>query len=112
MEFFDRFCADLDVVSVHRKPDCFRRAAAHIRTRCDTLEVDEPARVRAAISMTLCELKTAQHRSLPMECSPFDSGTDQNSAAGDDHSFCVEALSRSTQFWASYSGYLREIRTS
>lgn len=83
----------------------------------------------AAISMTLCEIATAKHYSLPLECRPF-------SAEGKDprdprmRSECVEwgcwqfqrwistflflfsALSRSAQFWSSYSGYLREIRAS
>ena len=75
--------------------------------------------------MTLCELRTAEFHSIPLECEVFlDEGGLSDSAP---HGICVEwahlleesdlftqlyrALSRSTQSWASYSGYLREIRT-
>ncbi|KAJ7207031.1 hypothetical protein GGX14DRAFT_366613 [Mycena pura] len=97
-----------------RRPDCFRRVAATIRARCGELEMHEDERVKAAISMTLCELATATHHSLPLECVSFtvDSDSDVSYAQmqqvpmqGD----CVDALSRSAQFWSSYSGYLREV---
>lgn len=71
--------------------------------------------------MTLCELATATHHSVPMECLPFANDSSDISA---DPRNCVEyvqapsiaikpnnshrALSRSAQFWSSYSGYLRE----
>jgi hypothetical protein len=76
--------------------------------------------------MTLCELRTAEFHSIPLECELFlEEGGSIDSAP---HGICVEwaclfsrslqfftqphrALSRSTQSWASYSGYLREIRT-
>jgi hypothetical protein len=75
--------------------------------------------------MTLCELRTAGFHSIPLECEVFlEEGESSNRAP---HGICVEcaylleesdlftqlyrALSRSTQSWASYSGYLREIRT-
>jgi hypothetical protein len=76
--------------------------------------------------MTLCELKTAEFHSIPLECEAFlEEGGLIDRAP---HGICVEwaayipgvsnlftrpyrALSRSTQSWASYSGYLREIRT-
>ncbi|KAJ6610993.1 hypothetical protein B0H10DRAFT_2058042 [Mycena sp. CBHHK59/15] len=91
-----------------RRPDCFRRVAAKIRMRCADLEVNEDERVKAAISMTLCELATATHHSLPLECAAFtvDSEPSPNHEGG-----CVDALSRSAQFWSSYSGYLREETT-
>ncbi|TFK47598.1 hypothetical protein OE88DRAFT_1665828 [Heliocybe sulcata] len=60
-------------------------------------------RSAAAIALTLCEVATARHHSVPMECVPLGSGA--QGAPGD----CVEALSRSAQFWSSYSGYLREV---
>ncbi|KAI0067450.1 hypothetical protein BV25DRAFT_1104052 [Artomyces pyxidatus] len=59
--------------------------------------------------MTLCELKTAQGRSIPMECEPFSTGPDSVHPMHLPYASCVEAISRSAQFWASYSGYLREI---
>ncbi|KAI0251910.1 hypothetical protein BJV78DRAFT_1282137 [Lactifluus subvellereus] len=63
--------------------------------------------IPAAISMTLCELRTAEFHSIPLECEVFlEEGGLRDRAL---HSVCVEALSRSTQSWASYSGYLREI---
>jgi hypothetical protein len=77
-----------------RKPDCFRKAAGSISTQCANLDMDEEARVNgnngikgcshlfqkiwspsffleAAISMTLCEIATAKHYSLPLECRSF-----------------------------------------
>ncbi|KAH9968210.1 hypothetical protein BC827DRAFT_1171024 [Russula dissimulans] len=90
-----------------RKPDCFRRAAGRIRVRCDEMDMDADQRIRAAIAMTLCELRTAEFHSIPLECEVFseEGGLDDHVP----HGICVEALSRSTQSWASYSGYLREI---
>ncbi|KAG2098988.1 uncharacterized protein F5147DRAFT_814675 [Suillus discolor] len=61
-----------------------------------------------AIRLTLCELATARHHTPPLECSPFSNNVGSHiphHAVGD----CVDALSRSAQFWSSYSGYLREI---
>ncbi|KAK0204036.1 hypothetical protein DFS33DRAFT_855273 [Desarmillaria ectypa] len=94
-----------------RKSDCFRRVAGNIKVRCSALEMDEDERVAAAISMTLCELATAKHLSAPLECAPFSSEhTPLYSQRHDDtQGKCVEALSRSAQFWSSYSGYLREV---
>ncbi|KAH8998113.1 Tht1-like nuclear fusion protein-domain-containing protein [Lactarius akahatsu] len=90
-----------------RKPDCFRRAAGRIHSRCADIEMDADERVKAAISMTLCELRTAEFHSIPLECEVFlEEGASGGRAP---HGICVEALSRSTQSWASYSGYLREI---
>ncbi|KAJ7749314.1 hypothetical protein DFH07DRAFT_829281 [Mycena maculata] len=90
-----------------RRPDCFRRVAARISLRCGELETDEDERIKAAISMTLCELATATHHSLPLECASFtvDSEASHDQIQGE----CVDALSRSAQFWSSYSGYLREV---
>jgi hypothetical protein len=75
--------------------------------------------------MTLCELRTAEFHSIPLECEVFLEEGESSGRAP--HGTCVEwaylldvfdlftppcrALSRSTQSWASYSGYLREIRT-
>ncbi|KAH9174697.1 hypothetical protein EDB89DRAFT_2067271 [Lactarius sanguifluus] len=57
--------------------------------------------------MTLCELRTAEFHSIPLECEVF---LEEKAPGGRaPHGICVEALSRSTQSWASYSGYLREI---
>ncbi|KAN0127225.1 hypothetical protein V8E53_014945 [Lactarius tabidus] len=93
--------------SYAKKPDCFRRAAGRIRSRCADIEMDADERVKAAISMTLCELRTAEFHSIPLECEVLlEEGTTGGRMP---HGVCVEALSRSTQSWASYSGYLREI---
>ncbi|KAI0827085.1 hypothetical protein BC628DRAFT_1370774, partial [Trametes gibbosa] len=93
------------------KPDCFRRSAGLIRTGCAELEAHEDARVRAALSMTLCEIATAENLSPPMECIPFQVDYDGQlwPKAADSPGKCVEALSRSAQYWSSYSGYLREV---
>lgn len=86
--------------------------------------------ILAAISMTLCELSTANHHTTPMECVPFSVMLAGNRDVRFDSSLsgeCVRfvvlppaympdvwrsALSRSAQAWSSYSGYLREIRMS
>ncbi|KAJ7076117.1 hypothetical protein B0H15DRAFT_864983 [Mycena belliarum] len=90
-----------------RRPDCFRRVAGSIHVRCGELEMNEDERVQAAISMTLCELATATHHSIPLECASFTVGSvaSRSRIQGE----CVDALSRSAQFWSSYSGYLREV---
>lgn len=85
----------------------------------------------AAISMTLCELATARHYSVPLECAPYkvDDGHTRGPISSRAQGECVEyvsafalccipdtqgddlsALARSAQFWSSYSGYLREVR--
>ncbi|KAF8067630.1 hypothetical protein FPV67DRAFT_1416278, partial [Lyophyllum atratum] len=94
-----------------RRPDCFRRAAGLIRSHCAQLDMNESERVNAAISMTLCELATAKHYSIPLECVPFalDSDALRSPPVFRLQGECVEALSRSAQFWSSYSGYLREV---
>ncbi|KAH7924701.1 hypothetical protein BV22DRAFT_1120007 [Leucogyrophana mollusca] len=95
-----------------RKSDCFQNAASLLRTRCGESHMGEDERVQAAIAMTLCELATARRHAPPMECGDFTGGRiplpvgSAHQAQGE----CVEALSRSAQFWSSYSGYLREIR--
>ncbi|CAL1709053.1 unnamed protein product [Somion occarium] len=96
--------------SYQRRPDCFRRVAASIRAQCSELETSEDERIQAAISLTLCELATAQH-SPPMECALFSPREEAPSFAirETEQSRCVEALSRSAQYWSSYSGYLREV---
>ncbi|KAJ8590380.1 hypothetical protein M405DRAFT_816361 [Rhizopogon salebrosus TDB-379] len=91
-----------------RKSDCFQDAARHAQSRCEESHMSEDERVQVAIRLTLCELATASHHTPPLECSPFISNVGSpipHHAVGD----CVDALSRSAQFWSSYSGYLREI---
>ncbi|KAF9493750.1 hypothetical protein BDN71DRAFT_1057681 [Pleurotus eryngii] len=95
------------------KSDCFRRATGLIRASCSQLDMLEDERVKAAIMMTLCELSTAQHHSLPMECSAFTPMQDLAHFMGkrreQSQGSCVDALSRSAQSWSSYSGYLRDV---
>ncbi|KAG7446785.1 uncharacterized protein BT62DRAFT_893317, partial [Guyanagaster necrorhizus] len=64
----------------------------------------------ATISVTLCELPTAKHLSLSLECAPFSSENARLYSQGYDDLQGKCALSRSAQFWSSYSGYLREVR--
>ncbi|KAF8882190.1 hypothetical protein CPB84DRAFT_1648017, partial [Gymnopilus junonius] len=96
-----------------RKPDCFKKAAATIRSRCTDLDMDEEARVTAAISMTLCEVATAKHYSLPLECLPYSHDNahikTKRHMSLQSLGECVDSLARSAQFWSSYSGYLREV---
>ncbi|KAF8952961.1 hypothetical protein BDZ97DRAFT_1874919 [Flammula alnicola] len=91
------------------KPDCFKKAAKLIHIHCTELGMDEDARVKAAISMTLCEVATAKHHSLPLECRPFS--LDDTYTRKDISRKCKAnaSLARSAQFWSSYSGYLREV---
>ncbi|KAI8986754.1 hypothetical protein BD414DRAFT_42050 [Trametes punicea] len=93
------------------RPDCFRRVAATIRAACAELESHEDERVRAALSLTLCEIATAEHLSPPMECAAFQPAFEGQPPHRDRglSGRCVEALSRSAQYWSSYSGYLREV---
>ncbi|KAK7033668.1 hypothetical protein VNI00_012668 [Paramarasmius palmivorus] len=98
------------LVEYSQRSDCFRNVADVIRLRCERLDMDEKERVEAAISMTLCELATAKHHSIPLECSSFSIKQPPSfDTQPDSRSECVSALSRSAQFWSSYSGYLREI---
>ncbi|OBZ78409.1 Nuclear fusion protein KAR5 [Grifola frondosa] len=93
-----------------RKPDCFKRAASLIRTQCGELDLNEDERIKAALSMTLCEIATATHSSAPLECAPFVPDSNYPTIPREQsHRVCVEALSRSAQYWSSYSGYLREV---
>ncbi|KNZ76939.1 Nuclear fusion protein KAR5 [Termitomyces sp. J132] len=94
-----------------RRPDCFRKAAASIQSHCAELDMNESERVNVAISMTLCEVATATHYTVPLECIPFMSRSQLQHLTSDVirlQGDCVDALSRSAQFWSSYSGYLRE----
>ncbi|KAH7882822.1 hypothetical protein F5I97DRAFT_135194 [Phlebopus sp. FC_14] len=93
----------------HQKPDCFRDAVALVKTRCEESHMNEQDRVQAAISMTLCELATARHSTPPLECAAFARSRQKLPPPSHAQPECVEALSRSAQFWSSYSGYLREI---
>lgn len=126
---------EIDLISKHtgigafdgymRKNDCFQDAARHAQSRCEVSHMSEDERIQGfssscarfetfliflvAIRLTLCELATARHHTPPLECSPFNNNVGSHiphHAVGD----CVDALSRSAQFWSSYSGYLREIR--
>ncbi|KIK94203.1 hypothetical protein PAXRUDRAFT_784366 [Paxillus rubicundulus Ve08.2h10] len=93
-----------------RKPDCFQDAISLVKARCEESRMDEQERIQAAISITMCELATARHYSPPMECAAFArGGYKPSSTSAQSQARCVEALSRSAQFWSSYSGYLREM---
>ncbi|CEH15021.1 Nuclear fusion protein, KAR5 [Ceraceosorus bombacis] len=83
-----------------KKPDCLLDAASP--SHCTDIKDRQGARTRAAIAMTLCEISTAK-LSVPLECTRL--------AEHSEPSACVEALSRSPQLWASYSGHLRDIAT-
>ncbi|EGO03540.1 hypothetical protein SERLA73DRAFT_45709 [Serpula lacrymans var. lacrymans S7.3] len=96
--------------SYSRKSDCFQQAASRLRSRCGESHMSENERIQGAISMTLCELATARHHSPPLECSAFADSRIPFVSTSHVQGDCVEALSRSAQFWSSYSGYLREIR--
>ncbi|KAI0032598.1 hypothetical protein K488DRAFT_7097, partial [Vararia minispora EC-137] len=93
-----------------RKDDCFRQAANKIYASCDKLDLDEQARVRGAVLMTLCELNTIAHYAIPMECTSFSKFSPDATLDDIPSAPCVGAISRSTQSWSSYSGYLRDIR--
>ena len=87
-----------------RSSACFHRASRLARRSCLN-ESDEEERVRGmcfdyhrvskaynctvAISMTICELATAQRYSIPQECAVFSLGADDHIADGDVSSRCV-----------------------
>ncbi|KAG6329288.1 hypothetical protein ID866_9801 [Astraeus odoratus] len=84
------------ITPYHRKSDCFQDAVSKVKTRCEESHMDEQERVRA------------RHYAPPLECAAFSKGYTP-SPSSQTQAECVEALSRSAQFWSSYSGYLREI---
>ncbi|CAO1615922.1 unnamed protein product [Sympodiomycopsis kandeliae] len=104
------------------KSDCFLEAASRVKAICQQgLENDDPNhKIRFAIALTKCELATARLKA-PLECEGISLKSSkggerlENSKVGsesyDTHfslTTCVEALSRSSQFWSTYSGYIRE----
>lgn len=131
-----------------RKPDCFRRVAGAIRTRCEDLEMNEDERVHgAAIVMYHLSIITKTYASYScyihdtlwignsdtsfhstwmravlsqlryFTISPLTgrmcrvrSRFLQRGPAVSNTNLIHSALSRSAQFWSSYSGYLREVR--
>ncbi|KAF4616333.1 hypothetical protein D9613_008634 [Agrocybe pediades] len=102
---------NLDALHAYsRKPDCFKTAASSFRQKCSELDLDEESRVNVAISMTLCEIATAKHHSVPLECVSYSVDRAHDPAPSPQvQGECVDALARSAQFWSSYSGYLREV---
>ncbi|KZO91661.1 hypothetical protein CALVIDRAFT_460759, partial [Calocera viscosa TUFC12733] len=94
--------------SFNQKPDCYKEVAARLKLQCED-DIPENDRIQAAIRFTLCELSTARAHSHPLECASFVISEVEPSFEEESTSSCVEALSRSTQHWSSYSGYLREI---
>ncbi|CAE6478134.1 unnamed protein product [Rhizoctonia solani] len=101
----------LNALKLHgERSDCFRDAASILYSSCESLDFEPSERVKVALAtvaveMTLCELATVEHVSLPLECKNTRTASTHRSV-----SQCVEALARSAQHWSSYSGYLREIR--
>ncbi|GAA6063251.1 hypothetical protein JCM10212_003614 [Sporobolomyces blumeae] len=86
-------------------PSCFFRALSSLPTSspCETLAHSDALRSEVAVSMALCEIATAEGLRVPRECVDWQKGMKGKPGP------CVEALSRSPQYWSSYSGYLREI---
>ncbi|KAG8755922.1 hypothetical protein FRC14_003527 [Serendipita sp. 396] len=101
---------NLDYLDSHRintDNDCFLDVSKDMDQRCEQMEANQLARVDAAIHLTICELKTAEHVTIPMECTEYTASSRSVRPSGS--RACVEALYRSPQFWSSYSGYLRDI---
>ena len=74
--------------------DCFKDAALKLSKKC-LVELLYEEKIRFAIELTLCELKTASF-DPPLECLQLDQPR------------CVNALSRIPQWWTSFSGYVKE----
>ncbi|KAJ3562343.1 hypothetical protein NP233_g9636 [Leucocoprinus birnbaumii] len=127
------------------KPDCFRIAAKNIRSQCTETDMDADQRVAsqcctatiaklaaythfswwrsASIAMTLCEIATGNHYSIPLECQSFyyapSSVSSQVSPMPVDAakaSQCVEWVTGHYDMFSElalmvirYSGYLREM---
>lgn len=111
-EFQTIFSAHDTLNSYDRKPECFRQVGAAIKKRCSDLNDDPAEKIRAAIALTKCELSTGNLR-IPLECSALslDGQGEEDQDVKLQQERCVEALSRSSQYWMSYSGYLREVPT-
>ncbi|CAO1613693.1 unnamed protein product [Parajaminaea phylloscopi] len=94
------------------RSDCFREAAALTKTRCGKhISTEQSSKVAVAIALTQCELATAG-QNMPLECRSYlDSQRDGEDTRDTEAAACVVALSRSAQFWSTYSGYLREAPT-
>ncbi|GAA6012804.1 hypothetical protein JCM11491_002567 [Sporobolomyces phaffii] len=88
-------------------PSCFFLALSSLPSTspCEVLGQSDSYRSETAVKMALCEIGTIENGRAPRECTEW---SDKRGKVG----LCVEALSRSPQFWASYSGYLREIGQS
>ncbi|KAG9077450.1 hypothetical protein FS749_010653 [Ceratobasidium sp. UAMH 11750] len=91
-----------DELQTHsHRSDCFKDASLALHANCESLDFDSDARIKSAVQMTLCELTTAEHVSVPLECKSITPETSPRMVS--------QALARSAQHWSSYSGYLREI---
>ncbi|SCV67463.1 BQ2448_5074 [Microbotryum intermedium] len=103
-----------------RDRSCFSQALPPGPSPCHSLKgssaLANDLRVKTAVKMALCEIKTSRSTQSPQECRAFEAARDKSNENGEsDLSSCIEqvfsrlALSRSPQYWSSYSGYLREI---
>ncbi|GAA5918792.1 hypothetical protein JCM6882_006578 [Rhodosporidiobolus microsporus] len=107
-------------------PSSSSASAPSASAPCDALSRSDAARVELAARLALCEIRTtgssfsreagddadegerrAEGAKVPRECEDWEGGKRGSKVGG-----CVEALSRSPQYWSSYSGYLREIGAS
>ncbi|TIC10698.1 hypothetical protein E3Q15_02955 [Wallemia mellicola] len=67
---------------------------------CNDIYNNQENRISVAIELTICDIKTTKSLTIPLEC------------IGEyDKSYCLDAISRSSQLWSSYSGYFRDSLT-
>ncbi|GAA5822483.1 hypothetical protein JCM5353_000524 [Sporobolomyces roseus] len=103
---FESDSSNTNTLEVPTSPSCFFLALSSLPTTspCETLAHSDSQRSEIAVRMALCEIGTAQNGRSPRECVEWSK---EKESLG----HCIESLSRSPQYWASYSGYLRDIVT-
>lgn len=91
-------------------PSCFRSVLRQIMPECDTLSDDD--RAAFAVRLTLCELALA-HIRPPRQCAAATTDVGATLLHNDrvTRSKCLRQLEENPQFWTSFSGNFRSIRT-
>ncbi|RIA86250.1 hypothetical protein C1645_878771 [Glomus cerebriforme] len=83
---------------LEKKHDCFKEATMALKNGCKDIDLSNNDKMQYAVRLTKCELATA-NLAFPMECDGFDHNIGK----------CIESISRTPQFWTTYSGYFREV---
>ncbi|KAI9303902.1 hypothetical protein BJ944DRAFT_241031 [Cunninghamella echinulata] len=84
-----------------KEKDCFKKAILELENGCEQVLNDEQIQTQYALSLTLCELSTAQ-LPIPMDCYWKKSIPSLSS--------CINKLSMVPQTWTTYSELLQHIK--